>query len=95
MKCLPYVFEKLTVFVPDAKEDVKILVGLHPCTGQLLMARSPSPFGVAVLIPRQGLPSRLSVSHSVLRPLVFDLVEDVVNKTVCSKKKNALEALIR
>lgn len=67
---------------------------LHPHVGTLLVARTSSLFRVIIVLPYQGLLSRLSVFCSVLGPLVFDLLDNSVGGIGCGKKHNSLEILV-
>lgn len=48
----------------------------------------------AVVLLRQGIPSYLFVSHSVVPLLAFKLLDDIFGLTGCSKKQNAPDILV-
>lgn len=86
VKRLPHAFEKLMAFVQDEKQIVGILNGLYHRADQLLVARPSSLCSAAVILLCQRLPSRLSVSRSVLSPFAFEFLDNVVGRTRCGKK---------
>lgn len=91
---LPHTLEKLAVFVQDEK-IIRRDPGLAQSSyGQFIKARPFRLFGLTVVIFRQSLPSFLSVSRSILRPLAFEIL-DVVGGTGRGKKQNTPEILVR
>lgn len=58
------------------------------------MAHPPNLFGAVAVRLRYRLPSCLSVSRSIFRPLAFEILDDVVGGNRCGKEEYAPEIVV-
>lgn len=94
MNSLSQTFEKLAAFVPDEKELSESWLGAVLMLTSFSWHTLFGLLGVGVVPLYPSILRCLTVSHSALRPVPFELLEDLVGRTGCDLRHNSPKVLV-